>query len=79
MPFTCKTAHGGADLVSTEGYSYVWCGTVLFGMVPLDLACVSTADCTLTWWARYMSDAYVLQDGMEQRYATFPDEKISPA
>ncbi len=32
------------DLQSGLGYT-------LFGMVPLDLACVSFVDCSLTWWA----------------------------
>ncbi len=48
------------SLVSTERYESVWFGTVLFGMAPLDLACVSTADHTLTWWAGFMPDACML-------------------
>ncbi len=47
---------GRISLVSTERYSSVWFGTVLFRTVPLDLACVSTANCILTWWAVCMMD-----------------------
>ncbi len=39
------------SLRSTERYSSVWYGTVSIGTAPLDLACISANDCTLTWWA----------------------------
>ncbi len=37
--------------LSTEWSSSVWTGTVRVRTVPLDLACVSTADRTHTSWA----------------------------
>ncbi len=36
------------SLISIEWYSSVWHSMVHFELVPLDLACISTADHTLT-------------------------------
>ncbi len=59
-----ESLRANVSLVYTDRYSSVWCGTVLLGTVSLDLACVSTASCTLTWWA-------VLCYALQWRSATF--------
>ncbi len=52
--------HTNTSIGSTERYSSVWSGMIV---APLDLACVSTADGTLSQWVGYKLDAYVLQEG----------------
>ncbi len=55
--FSKCTCH--LSLMSAERYSSIWYSTVHSWTVRIDLACVSAANLTLSWWAGFMPDAYV--------------------
>ncbi len=56
-----------SSLVSTEWYSSVWYGMERFRMAPLDLACISTADCTLVGGAVLPCEKYAYFNCINQQ------------